>query len=78
MLRVGPSRPRRCSAITNDAAAGNSGRAVMKRAGHSDFRVTQQYLDLAGVDFAEEAERAAARAFAHVSRAQVRAKVETE
>jgi hypothetical protein len=50
----------------------------MKRAGHSDFRVTQQYLDLAGVDFAEEAERAAARAFAHVSRAQVRAKVETE
>jgi hypothetical protein len=40
----------------------------MKRAGHSDFRVTQQYLDLAGVDFAEEAERAAARAFAHVPR----------
>jgi hypothetical protein len=38
-----------------------------------DFRVTQMYLDLAGVDFAEEAERAAARAFAHVPRAQVRA-----
>jgi hypothetical protein len=50
----------------------------MKRAGHSDFRVTQQYLDLAGVDFAGEAKRAAARAFAHVPRAQVRAKVETE
>jgi integrase len=63
-------------AITNDAAAGNSGLAVMRRAGHSDFQVTQQYLDLAGVDFAEEAERAAARAFAHVPRAKVRAKVE--
>jgi len=54
------------------------GGAVMKRAGHSDFRVTQQYLDLAGVDFAEEAERAAARAFAHVPRAKGRAQVEAE
>ena len=26
--------------------------SVMKRAGHSDFRVTRPYLDLAGVDFA--------------------------
>ena len=51
-----------------DAVAGNSGLAVVRRAGHSDFRVTQQYLDLAGVEFAEEAERAAARAFAHVPR----------
>ena len=75
---VRPFHDGRHSAITNDAAAGNSGLAVMKRAGHSDFRVTQQYLDLAGVDFAEEAERAAARAFAHVPRAQVRAKVEDE
>ena len=54
---VRPFHDGRHSAITNDAAAGNSGLAVMKRAGHSDFRVTQQYLDLAGVDFAEEAER---------------------
>jgi hypothetical protein len=30
------------------------------------------YLDLAGVDFAEEAVRAAARVFAHVPRARVR------
>ena len=75
---VRPFHDGRHTAITNDAAAGNSGLAVMKRAGHSDFRVTQQYLDLAGVDFAEEAERAAARAFAHVPRAKVRAKVEAE
>ena len=54
---VRPFHDGRHTAITNDAAAGNSGLAVMKRAGHSDFRVTQRYLDLAGVDFAEEAER---------------------
>ena len=65
---IRPFHDGRHSSITNDAAAGNSGLAVMKRAGHSDFRVTQQYLDLAGVDFAEEAERAGARAFAHVPR----------
>jgi integrase len=65
---VRPFHDGRHSAITNDAAAGNSGLAVMRRAGHSDFRVTQMYLDLAGVEFAEEAERAAARAFAHVPR----------
>jgi integrase len=75
---VPPFHDSRHSAITNDAAAGNSGLAVMKRAGHSDSRVTQQYLDLAGVDFAEEAERAAARAFAHVPRSRVRAKVESK
>ena len=45
-----------------------SGLAVMKRAGHSDFRVTQEFMDLAGVEFAEETERAVARAFAHVPR----------
>jgi len=66
---VRPFHDGRHSAITNDAAAGNSGLAVVRRAGHSDFRVTQMYLDLAGVEFAEEAERAAARAFAHVPRA---------
>jgi integrase len=70
---VRPFHDGRHSAITNDAAAGNSGLAVMRRAGHSDFRTTQMYLDLAGVEFAEEAERAAGRAFAHVPRAKVRA-----
>ena len=75
---VRPFHDRRHSAITNDAAAGNSGLAVMKRAGHSDFRVTHMYLDLAGVDFAEEAERAAARVFAHVPRARVGATDDAE
>ena len=70
---VRPFHDGRHSAITDDAAAGNSGLAVMRRAGHSDFRVTQQYLDLAGVGFEEEADRAAARAFAHVPGARVRA-----
>jgi len=70
---VRPFHDGRHSATTNDAEAGNSGLAVMRRAGHSDFRVTQQYLDPAGVEFAEEAERAAPRAFAHVRRAKVRA-----
>ena len=36
------------------------------------------YLDLAGVEFAEEAERAGARAFAHVPRANVRATAQAE
>jgi len=75
---IRPFHDGRHSSITNDAAAGNSGLAVMKRAGHSDFRVTQPYLDLAGVAFAEEAERAGARAFAHVPRAKVQAQVEPE
>lgn len=38
---IRPFHDGRHSSITNDAAAGNSGLAVMKRAGHSDFRVTQ-------------------------------------
>jgi len=70
---VRPFHDGRHAAITNDAASGNSGLAVMKRAGHSDFRTTQLYLDPAGVQFAEEAERAAARVFAHVPRAKVEA-----
>ncbi len=31
--------------------------AIMKRAGHSDFKTTQGYIDLAGETFREEAER---------------------
>jgi integrase len=54
-----PFHDGRHTAITNDAAAGNAPLAVMKRAGHSDFRTTQGYIDLAGVTFREEAERLA-------------------
>lgn len=71
--RVRPFHDGRHAAITNDAAAGNAALAVMKRAGHSDFRTTQLYIDLAGVEFREEAERAAARVFAHVPGAKIRA-----
>ncbi len=79
--RVRPFHDGRHSAITNDAAAGNAPIAVMKRAGHADFRTTQLYIDLAGVEFREEAERAGARTFAHVPprvQAKVQAKVEGE
>ena len=31
--------------------------AIMARAGHSDFKTTQLYIDLAGVTFREEAVR---------------------
>jgi hypothetical protein len=38
----------------------------MKRAGHSDFKTTQLYIDLAGEHFREEAERIGERIFAHL------------
>jgi integrase len=51
----------RHTAITNDAASGNAPLAIMKHAGHTDFKTTQRYIDLAGVTFREEAERAEER-----------------
>jgi hypothetical protein len=35
----------------------------MSQAGHSDFKTTQVYIDLAGVAFREEAERAGERSW---------------
>ena len=67
LARVGitaPVRPfhdLRHTAITNDAAAGSSPLAIMKHAGHTDFKTTQRYIDLAGVTFREDAERAERR-----------------
>ena len=58
---VRPFHDGRHAAITNDAAAGNSPIAVMKRAGYSNFKTTQTYIDLAGQMFREEAERLEAR-----------------
>jgi len=46
---------RHCS-ITNAAAAGTAPAALMARAGHSDFKTTQSYIDLAGEVFQPEAE----------------------
>jgi hypothetical protein len=37
--------------------------ALMARAGHSDFKTTQGYIDLAGETFREEAELLDARVF---------------
>jgi hypothetical protein len=38
----------------------------MKRAGHSDFKTTQLYIDLAGETFREDAERIGERIFAQL------------
>jgi integrase len=55
--RVRPFHDGRHTSITNAAAAGLSPAALMARAGHSDFKTTQGYIDLAGERFREEAER---------------------
>ena len=52
-----PFHDLRHTSITNAAAAGTSPAALMARAGHSDFKTTQAYIDLAGEMFREEAER---------------------
>lgn len=54
---VRPFHDLRHSSITNAAAAGSSPAALMARAGHSDFKTTQGYIDLAGETFREEADR---------------------
>ena len=56
----------RHTSITNASAAGVSPAALMARAGHSDFKKTQGYIDLAGETFREEAELADARMFGAV------------
>jgi integrase len=66
-----PMRPfhdGRHTAITNDAAAGNHPMAIKTRAGHSDFKTTQIYIDLAGETFRAEAERLGERLFGERSR----------
>ena len=52
---VRPFHDGRHTSITNAAAAGTSPAALMARAGHSDFKTTQGYIDLAGETFGEEA-----------------------
>jgi hypothetical protein len=51
------------TSITNAAAAGVAPAALMARAGHSDFKTTQGYIDLAGETFREEAELLEERLF---------------
>jgi integrase len=55
--RVPPFHDLRHTSITNAAAAGTSPAALMARAGHSDFKTTQAYIDLAGERFRKDAER---------------------
>jgi integrase len=52
-----PFHDLRHSSITNAAAAGTAPAALMARAGHSDFKTTQGYIDLAGEMFRAEADR---------------------
>jgi integrase len=66
-----PFHDGRHTPITNAAADGMSPAALMARAGHSDFKTTQLYIDLAGETFREEAARLDERLFG-----PVRAKVE--
>jgi integrase len=54
---VRPFHDVRHTSITNAAAAGTPPAALMSRAGHSDFKTTQLYIDLAGETFREEADR---------------------
>lgn len=54
---VRPFHDARHTSITNAAAAGTPPAALMARAGHSDFKTTQGYIDLAGEMFREEADR---------------------
>jgi hypothetical protein len=48
---------RRTTGITNAAAAGMAPFSIMRMAGHSDFKTTQRYIDLAGVVFGDEVRR---------------------
>ena len=58
-----PFHDGRHTLITNSAAAGRSPAALMARAGHSDFKTTQGYIDLAGETFRAEAELLEQRLF---------------
>jgi integrase len=58
-----PFHDGRHTSITNSAAAGLSPAALMARAGHSDFKTTQGYIDLAGETFRAEAELLEQRLF---------------
>jgi hypothetical protein len=53
----------RHASITNWAAAGMEPRSMMARAGHSDFKTTKGYIDLAGEVFREDAKLADERLF---------------
>lgn len=52
---VRPFHDIRHTSITNGAAAGMTPAALQQRAGHSDYKTTEGYINLAGVAFPDEA-----------------------
>lgn len=52
-----PFHDGRHTSLTNAAASGNAPVAIQARAGHSSFSTTQRYIDLAGVQFRDEADQ---------------------
>ena len=53
---VRPFHDLRHTSLTHEAAAGSTPIALMAKAGHTDMKVTRQYLHLAGIVFRDEAE----------------------
>lgn len=53
---VRPFHDLRHTSLTHEAASGSSPIALMAKAGHTDMKVTRQYLHLAGIVFHDEAE----------------------
>jgi hypothetical protein len=60
---VRPFHDQRHTSITHSAAAGLSPASLMARAGHSDFKTTQGYIDLSGEVFRADAAKVEERVF---------------
>lgn len=58
---IRPHHDLRRASLTNGAAAKMDKAALQRRAGHASFQTTQTYIDLAGVEFAEEDAKLGAR-----------------
>jgi integrase len=54
---VRPAHDLRHSSITNAAEAGTKPEVLMSRAGNSSYSTTRRYIDLAGEQFRNEADR---------------------
>jgi integrase len=59
--RIRAFHDQRHSSLTNGALAGMTSHALQARAGHSSYATTQRYVQLAGVEFAEENAKLGAR-----------------
>jgi integrase len=63
---VRPFHDLRHTSLTNEAASGSGPIALMAKAGHTNMKVTRQYLHLAGVVFRDEAAALERRLFGPV------------